>query len=230
MGREGIVGVNGLFFHYPERYNQGPKGNLLMRTLQLLILAASILPAQTPARKTTTPPQTSKEPAALVQPKDVDGWGKIKWGMTVAQAKAAYGAIMQDRSGNPIEGVKLVTRLSVDNLTINDMGISVHIETPQDVDRIERVSMTLNVAGKRPNEARAIYETTRNTLTQKYGNPTRIEGRPSGPIAVVTSTVWIFPSTIIDLEWQEVPTGMSGELKFLDLYYIATDKKAMDVL
>ena len=25
------------------------------------------------------------------KPKDVDGWGKIKWGMTVAQAQAAYG-------------------------------------------------------------------------------------------------------------------------------------------
>jgi hypothetical protein len=28
----------------------------------------------------------------LAQTKDTDGWGKVKWGMTVEQAKTAYGA------------------------------------------------------------------------------------------------------------------------------------------
>ncbi len=26
-----------------------------------------------------------------LKPKDVDGWDKIKWGMTIAQARSAYG-------------------------------------------------------------------------------------------------------------------------------------------
>jgi hypothetical protein len=38
---------------------------------------------------------------AMAQPKDVDGWGKIKWGMTIAEARAAYNLPKTNQGDRP---------------------------------------------------------------------------------------------------------------------------------
>ena len=45
------------------------------------------------------------------KPKDVEGWGKIKWGITIAQAKAAYGTGLTDGIRSPPPPLKQVGQI-----------------------------------------------------------------------------------------------------------------------
>jgi hypothetical protein len=52
-------------------------------------------------------------------PKDVNGWGKIRWGMTVAQAKALYGAQARESDGGG-NSTKYTEKLVIDNFAVGD--------------------------------------------------------------------------------------------------------------
>jgi hypothetical protein len=54
-------------------------------------------------------------------PKDVNGWGKIRWDVTVAQAKALYGAHAQESNGGG-NSTKYTEKLVIDNFSVGDIN------------------------------------------------------------------------------------------------------------
>src|ERR1035441_7914802 len=81
--------------------------------------------------------------AAQTKPKDVDGWGKIKWGMTVAQAKTAYGDQAQASDGTGGRSTRYVEKLKITNFAVGDIKMKVSIETLPDSSLIREVSLAL---------------------------------------------------------------------------------------
>jgi hypothetical protein len=155
-------------------------------------------------------------------PKDVNGWDKIKWGMTVAQARTLYGAQVQESNGDGTS-TDYTERLVIPSLAIGDakMKVSISIDTKSKL--IKEVSfapadqsITRDVA----------YAHLKDLLTQKYGRPISEEKEP-GEETVSSSAMWTFPSTVIRLYLIE---AKRIAFSILGLSYTATDKKSLDKL
>ena len=157
------------------------------------------------------------------KPKDVDGWGKVKWGMTVAQAKAAAPEARAS-DGKSEKSTRYTERLVIDRLRIGDMEMTASIYTLRESERVKEVGLTLPDG---INTTNGSFEQLRNLLTQKYGKPTREEPNERSEVTIVNSATWVFPSTVISLLWVQVK-GIAFET--LTLQYSATDRKALHVL
>lgn len=160
------------------------------------------------------------------KPKDVEGWGKIKWGMTIAQAKAAYGTGLKTASDHPAttktSGTD-TTVLFIDDLKVGEIPVDASIETFASSDRIARATLSLQDGYSKRGFA---YEQLRNLLSQKYGPMTRHENDKASRVTT-NSAAWVFPSTVITLQWVEVDSIDFGVLRIV---YESTDKKALGVL
>lgn len=160
------------------------------------------------------------------KPKDVYGWGKIRWGMTVAQAKAAYGSQAQESDGQDGTSTKFTERLAIKSFAVGDVRMKVSIETMPGSQMIKEVSLTMEKDQPQSSTRTSAYEDMKNSLMQKYGRPTD-QQKDQGERTETNSATWTFPSTVISLFWVEakgIPFGV------LTLQYTATDKKARDVL
>ncbi len=147
-------------------------------------------------------------------PKDVDGWGKIKWGMTVAQAKSEYGDQAQSSDDEGSVDAKYVQKLVIKSFAVGDVRMRVSIETRPNSDLVKQVGLMM--AGPSDTASAGFaYNYLKGSLTQKYGPPA-IQGKDTEPV------IWSFPSTVIRLSISEY-WGV-----FLD--YTATDQKARDAL
>ena len=172
--------------------------------------------------------------AAQTNPKDIDGWGKIKWGMTVAQAKAAYGPEAHESAGTDTEH-GYAKKLAFEGLRIvGDLELRGSVQTATvPSDQIKEVTLSIlesNATAKGgATVRRKAYNTLTDVLIQKYGTPAyrdEHQSRDGGPTTF--STTWILPSTVIRLDRFEA--GGSTEYGTLDLRYTATDKKTLDML
>jgi len=162
----------------------------------------------------------------VAQSKDVNGWGKIKWGMTVAQAKAVYGTQVQvaDPASESHETDEYVDQLVIERLKVGDLEMQVAIKTPRGSDGIREVALALPKGDSRASRISA-YAGLRNSLILKYGKPSHAESKDTDIFS--ESTTWAFPSTIITLyhiETKDIQFGILG------LQYAASDKKAVDAL
>jgi hypothetical protein len=107
---------------------------------------------------------------AQTAPKDVYGWGKIKWGMTVTQAKAAYGPDLHDLVGTERSSQHSIERLVVDRLPIGDISLRASLYTDAGSDHITEARLQLPDG---VTEANGAFHELLNLLTHKYGKPTR---------------------------------------------------------
>lgn len=125
-------------------------------------------------------------------PKDVDGWGKIKWGMTLEAVQAAYG---------PSE-VKEIKRLG-DTLSLNlnsvkaaDTDLHVYVYAPSLSDQVRKVELSVVVTSAKDR----IRSALKTLLIEKYGAPTNEEAEHNTGFGIFESrSLWIFPSTSIIL-------------------------------
>jgi hypothetical protein len=112
-------------------------------------------------------------------PKDVDGWGKLKWGMTIAEARAA----------GLLEPVK-----------IGDIAMKVDTFTKGDTDSIKRIQLYNFFSNQHD------FDTLKTLLTQKYGASASQETKRDEINARITTVLWTFPSTSILLTLREGKT------------------------
>jgi hypothetical protein len=155
-------------------------------------------------------------------PKDVKGWGKVKWDMTVTQAKESYPDAKPSERKEEGPTVGYVEKLVIKDFALGDLSMKVSIETRPKSDLVkavslepgcqERISCTANLGGT--------YSHLKDSLTQKYGQPTDQEKDRDG----ASSATWTFRSTVIKLVLVE------GVVSFLFLNYVATDVKTLDSL
>ena len=153
-------------------------------------------------------------------PRDVDGWGKIHWGMTIADASQAY---VIDRH----EDNEFWSQLIAQPVAIGDITMRVSFGAKHGSEQISRVRLWTNF-GRRNSELSASandFDTLKTQLIQKYGPPIDGETRTEGTDGIRTF-LWTFPSTSIRLTTTQ---GQNGQGR-IDLEYTATDKNALDVL
>ena len=156
------------------------------------------------------------QPKDLNRERDEDGFGNIKWGMTVAEAKAAFPGLREAGRSELTSG-GFEERLIQPVLMIGSMEMTVSIQTKADSDAITRIVLKLAPFVQHRKTA---FQFLTNNLIQKYGKPSHRDTAPRGRMKEETE-VWVLPSTIITLDWREEPTG---KFRLLDITYEATDK------
>jgi hypothetical protein len=163
--------------------------NFPLRLFSLVMIAGIVLRGQVP-------------------PKDVDGWGKIKWGMTSAQAKTAYGSQIQDAD----------EKLEIKSLAVGDINMKVSFGAVPGSTRIKQVVLSM-AEEPQPFMSALAFRTLKSLLMQKYGRPTD-QGKEYGDDPAnrteTTFAVWTFPSTVIRLylvELKRLDFGLGGHPK-----------------
>jgi hypothetical protein len=79
---------------------------------------------------------------AFAQTKDTDGWGRVKWGMTVEQAKAAYGAEAEDSTVVPGPNFIFIDKVTLPKVKVGDLEMQASLLVPQGSDQIKQVSLS----------------------------------------------------------------------------------------
>jgi hypothetical protein len=181
--------------------------NIVYRICLALALAG-IAPAQPKSKSSTDTKATTSS-----KPRDVDGWGKIKWGMTLAEAKAACGTDCD-------EGTKLVVGEIKMTVTLSATGV--YPDKYNATKPIAQIELS-TVPGLDNRAESDVFEYLRSALIQKYGPITSEDRRPDELKVIEHRAIWVFPSTTITLKSREIRDG------FLFLTYKMADK-AKDVL
>lgn len=149
------------------------------------------------------------------QQRDVEGWGKIRWGMTIADASQAY---VIDRH----EDNESWSQLIAQPVMIGDITMRVSIGARHGSEQISRVRLWTNLSGRNGSED---FDTLKTQLIQKYGPPIDGDTRTEGTNSIRTC-LWTFPSTSIRLTVTQGPNSQGR----IDLEYKATDRNALDAL
>ena len=155
------------------------------------------------------------QPKDLNRERDADGFGNIKWGMTVAEAKAAFPGLREPERSELTSGA-FEERLIQPVLIIGSVEMTVSIQSKADSDVITRIVLKLSPFMQHRKTA---FQFLSNNLTQKYGRPNH-NTAPRGRMKEETE-VWVLPSTTITLDWREESTS---KLRLLDITYQATGK------
>ena len=174
----------------------------VMRLFLLAAIALPLLPGQ---------------PKDLYQERDADGFGNIKWGMTVAEAKAAFPGLREPERSELTSGA-FEERLIQPVLMIGSVEMTVSIQTKADSDVITRIVLKLAPFVQHRKTA---FQFLSNNLIQKYGKPSHHDTATRSRMKEETK-VWALPSTTITLSWRE--EAMS-KLRLLDITYEATNSK-----
>ena len=172
-----------------------------MRLFLFVAIAVPLLPGQ---------------PKDLNREGDADGFGNIKWGMTVAEAKAAFPGLREPERSELTSGA-FEERLIQPVLMIGSVEMSVSIQTKADSDLITRIVLKLAPFVQ---HRKAAFQFLSNNLIQNYGRPSRHDTAPRGRRKRETE-VWVFPSTTITLDWRE---ESAGKFRLLDITYEATHR------
>src|SRR5579862_5841772 len=130
---------------------------------------------------------------AQPKPKDVDGWDKIKWGMTMAEARAAYGISAQPERQDDW------TLLKLNPVQVSGVEMSVQVGARIPGEKISLVRMWSYFGlPTAPSSARPQdFDTLRAALIQKYGPPASEELKRGENFRLLKAVHWTFPSTAI---------------------------------
>jgi hypothetical protein len=194
-----------------------------MRIKPFAYLLLVVFSLGTALGQSKAPPKSSKTTPGPI--KDIDGWGKIKWGMTTAQARAAYGSEATIPEGeNPYKDT-YIEKLIIKSLTVGDVEMKVSIAALNKTDRIANIALE-NAGSLTDSVSAGAYSNLKIALTRKYGTPASTDHTAQSR---VTSDVtkWIFPSTAIELLEIEIESINYGSIH---LTYSAANKKLLDVL
>jgi hypothetical protein len=152
--------------------------------------------------------------AALTQVTDADGWNSAKWGMTLAQVKAAI-TYPLDRETYFLgtHTPRFVLR-TPEPFTLLDIPVHANFSFAPD-DKLVSIMIQVDSAFLDSTHSHSeLFDRFRQSLTEKYGRPrfTDDHGR---------TVVWSLPSTSIRLQWTE----LAGR-PFMAVTYSQADKKS----
>jgi hypothetical protein len=188
-----------------------------MIAVRLCALAALAVVLYGQAKPKDSAPQ---DPA----PQDINGWDKIRWGMTIAEARSAY-----DIHTDP-EGTDNWTLLYLNPVKIGgvEMGVQVGArpggEKAPGSERITLVRLWsfFGLSSSAPLAGPHDFDTLKTTLTQKYGHPADEETKRGENFRLIKTVLWTFPSTSILMTLEQSASLPNLGTIYLD--YTATDK------
>jgi hypothetical protein len=127
------------------------------------------------------------------QPKDFPGWDKNKWGMTIAEARAAYGIEAQPEANSDW------TVLKLDPVKMGGVELGVQVGARRGMEKITAVTLWsyFGLANSAPSAGPRDFDTLKTLLVQKYGQPANEETKRGLNFRLINSLLWKFPSTSI---------------------------------
>jgi len=105
------------------------------------------------------------------KPKDIDGWDKIKWGMTLEQARTAH------KITEPIKENEYWASLALNPVKVGDMQMSASAAAKRGT--LETTQVTLVLGFNEPGYDSG-FATLKTLLIQKYGPRARKPRRSTG--------------------------------------------------
>lgn len=137
-------------------------------------------------------------------PADVDGWNKLKWGMTEAEVAAAFPNAAPFEHPNSSKCMRAIDPEDV-------LGYQFRIVLIFDCETKTLSNVSMGPSGLRTRVvAVGIMEKVLDELKAKYGPPTKTKQSKTG-----ATFTWIFPSTKIEMTL----LAPSADTAFLDITY-----------
>jgi hypothetical protein len=133
------------------------------------------------------------------RPKDVDGWDRIKWGMTIAQARSAYAVESQPESKDNW------TLLDLKPVKVGAIDMGVQLGARQGSQKISLVRLWsfFGLPSSPPLAGAQDFDTLKTALIQKYGPPDNEEEKRGENFRLLKTVLWTFPSTSILLRLEQ---------------------------
>ncbi len=128
-----------------------------------------------------------------VKPHDIDGWDKIRWGMTIAETRSAYGidAQPETKDGWTLLQLKPVKMAGV------EMGVQVGAKSGAKGITLVRLWSYFGLANSAPGASAQDFDTLRTLLIGQYGPSSSEESRRGENFRLIRTVQWTFPSTSI---------------------------------
>jgi hypothetical protein len=152
------------------------------------------------------------------KPKDVDGWDKIKWGMTIADARSAYHVDTQPESKDSW------TLLVLQPVKISGVEMGVQAGARQGSGKITSVKLWsyFGFVNSAPGAGPQDFDMLKATLIREYGPPAKEEVERGLNFRLLKTALWTFPSTSIQLKLEQ--SASLPSLGNIDLDYSASEK------
>ena len=137
------------------------------------------------------------------QPKDVSGWDKIRWGMTIAEARAAYDIHTET------ENKDSWTLLYLNPVKMGgvEMGVQIGADAGDKSDRDKITTVRLwsffGLPSSAPLSGSRDFDTLKTTLIQNYGHPADEQMKRGENNRIIKTVLWTFPSTSILLSLEQ---------------------------
>ena len=133
-------------------------------------------------------------------PKDVDGWDKVEWGMTIAQARAAYAIAADPESQNNW----MLLELNPVKLAGVQMGVQLGARQGE-AGKISLVRLWsfFGLPTSPPLAGAQDFDTLKSTLIEKYGHPATEDVQRGENFRLLKTVHWTFPSTSILLSLEQ---------------------------
>jgi hypothetical protein len=152
------------------------------------------------------------------KPKDVEGWDKIKWGMTLAEARSTYDVKTQPESSDDW------TLLTLNPVKIGDIQMGVQVAARHGSAKITsaRLWSYFGLPSSAPSAGPQDFDALKAMLIQKYGPPASEEAKRGENFRLLKTVLWTFPSTSILMTLEQ--SASLPNLGNIILDYTATDK------
>ncbi|MGP0071684.1 MAG: hypothetical protein ACLPWF_07090 [Bryobacteraceae bacterium] len=150
--------------------------------------------------------------------KDLGGWDKIRWGMTMAEVRAAYGI---DTEPETKDGWTL---LQLKPVKIGGVEMGVQVGARQDAGKIASVKLWsyFGIPTAGPSAGPQDFDTLRTILIEKYGAPASEESKRGENFRLIKTVLWTFPSTSVQMTLEQSSSLPSLGNIFVE--YTATGK------
>lgn len=126
------------------------------------------------------------------KPADIDGWDKIHWGMTIANARSAYNV---DTQPEKTDDWTLLTLKPVQIAGV-EMGVQVGARGGTRITSV-RLWSYFGLATSVPGAGAQDFDTLKIALIRQYGSPAKEEVNHGENFRLIKTVLWKFPSTSI---------------------------------
>jgi hypothetical protein len=132
-------------------------------------------------------------------PRDIAGWDKIKWGMTLAAARSAYAIDAKTESKDNW------TLLELNPVKFAGIAMGVQVGAKQGDEKIALVRLwsSFGLPSSPPSASSQDFDTLKSALIQKYGQPANEEAKRGENFRLLKTALWTFPSTSILLSLEQ---------------------------
>jgi hypothetical protein len=126
-------------------------------------------------------------------PQDIAGWDKIRWGMTIAEARSAYAIDTKPESKDDW------TLLQLKPVKIGGVEMGVEVGSRQGAAKITLVRLWsfFWLSSSAPQAGPQDFDTLKTALIKQYGPPASEDVKRGENFRLIKTVLWTFPSTSI---------------------------------